>query len=253
MDREKFTSLLLEIVNNAQELIKLKVDSKTYISTYFEYPELKEHNPFPQFNISMFNKGPKEYSDLFSNSKENSLNLYEVCGVADLVKEIDGNEYLCSIFKNEKATKTLSSFLKDLGFFEFTLKDIINKSILTFGFSKLSYEQIKSITDPIYNWVFEDFLDYDIHVPILFIQFDFDKIENEKYSIVRMSDDLQKARANALKNQINVNKYVGYSATHSFVIKAQSMENKRNSRFFGTEIIDYPTDIITENLAQRLA
>ena len=71
--KTEFYNLLLPLVKEGLEKLKIKVIEKPYISTHFNWVTLKyKENGFPDFTESSFVSGPTDFSSAFSFTHPNT-------------------------------------------------------------------------------------------------------------------------------------------------------------------------------------
>ena len=239
MELTEFNELLLEIIKEIQPLIQEYLKTNRLIESYYDYPEVTYEKDFPRFSTRFYTNCPSKYSSLFLTKKSDFIDIYSLESVKKFIENIKNEPYFINKFLTESIKQTFEDAWGELTIFKITLSEIIDRTILLYGFSSPTEDEFLQISKPVYNYIFADSYSYDVYVPILFVKFDFENKNFEKYSITKISDDIQKARCNALKYVPGVNYALDACATHAFVMHGIQKKNPNCSFFERTSEDEY--------------
>ena len=137
MKFDNFSNTLVPVIKDAVSKVKQFVEKGNFISKFFSYPEITTRkNGFPDFYLSPFNSGPRDYRNTFNKNTQEWINVYELNGIKPLEAMINSNERLTSLYKHDLFKPIVKDLVGELGLFEILLRDIIDRYIQLKGFSE---------------------------------------------------------------------------------------------------------------------
>lgn len=195
------------------------------IDYYDDYPALTYRNTgYPYFSKSAFVK--KKYFRILD--KDN------FCDESKSWKEfkeyiLNHNQY-CKFYllgKYSEHESELSKTNRDNFFSEYAIKKLIDRYIHLYATKEFVDSNFKALFYEWYNYFTFSDLQIDIIVPILMINFDFEKIEiNDFIAIERMKDIFQKSRNTKTSTNSSPHQEVISSATHALILKNFTIKNE---------------------------
>ncbi|SET85518.1 hypothetical protein SAMN05216389_1422 [Oceanobacillus limi] len=233
-DNQLYSLLCTVVSDGIKKAINVK-NGRTYLPKPYKYPEL---STFPQTGFPDLgeefrdDRKPISYSSFFMRfgGSESEIKLEECEGYQEYYEYASETEYFIKRFKTEGEFNFLDSNIRRI------LIELIERYILEFGEeNQFDPELFLEIYLPIEFALIEDELPVEIHIPILFIDFDFDKFKiNDALSIEKMSDQMQKSRLDIKDFSRHVPVPLLSSATHSLVIKDLYSENDHYHKYGNT-------------------
>ncbi|WP_349343612.1 hypothetical protein [Marinobacter sp. MMG032] len=129
------------------------------------------------------------------------------------------------------------------------VKDCIERYIHRFGDFEYDQEKAVSAVEPTVSYIFNQKLDIEISVPILFLGFNFDSFQiADGISIERISKSHHRARYKVKSYNTSTHQNVVSSATHALVLKGWYVPN--TERMWDFDILSktraYPIELIDE-------
>lgn len=192
--------------------ISVKMESDKWPSTSYTYPF-----------YSLYNSNYIDYSSALSYQKsEDKIWIEEVDGVKDYVSLVASNENLqrrLLINKRMKENKISLCALLILG-------DLVDRYIAKDKQTKFVEEKFNIVYEEVLNSYMLEFLEFDICVPILMLEFEDDRIQlSDNVSIERMNHQFIRSKSVVGSYDTHNERLVLDCATHMFVIKGFSLKN----------------------------
>jgi len=257
-DWDEFYCIISRLAKDALSRISAYVNTHKYISNYLQYPiELRneglikwrtvsELSPFQGELSNEKNYKTVNFSSLISLKENNE----EICvsdleGYEDCLQFLATNTNFLSLIWYPKATNRMELALSLL------LGDIINRYISLRNNFEYEERHFKEIYKEVTNVYFQEKLEFDICVPILFIEFESENITiSDNVFINKMSEEFIKSKHFVGNYDAYLEKLVLDCATHMLVIKGYYLEK---SEFDSEKILEnqkvYPTDVISSVFA----
>lgn len=216
--------LALFAVQEGLELVQNLENNKEYIPRYVSFPKISVFsNGFPHFsrNQAIFqDETPKNYSSLFS--KELISELPSWLQLWEYVLRHDRLRMYYRV-KNQEVSKNHSA--KTYVFF--ALANLVERYI----YVNQSASFHEDLFLPVYleweNSIFLEELFFDVMIPLLLVQFDFDKMASSNgFLIQRMSEDIQLARSFHEYQTVAVHNIVIGAATHALILPNWGIKNE---------------------------
>jgi len=219
-----------------------------------EFKELYEKIPFliydvPIYNLRDFPENRIQYGAIFNGYNSDRINISEFEEFKKLYQYITDTQELRSAFFEDTNNPS-----------EYVIKTMISEILERYLYKTNATEDIpEDIEDKIAPFVIEklnryilDYLNIDIYVPICLATFEDDNITlSDTIEIIRISEDIQKARKKACNYESINENYVATCATHMIVIHNYSFDNQEyisinnSTRRYSA----YPLDIIDNIMA----
>lgn len=248
--RDEYSALMLLAFKEGLASVSNAVASKKYIGTYYDFPTLSySDNGLPSLSSSLLN-GPIEYKGCFGAlGREPLINEDQLETFNNLVIFVKQHSDLHERFIPENYNTKKESLNIDIGAIQIksSIKDAIERYIhLNNSFE---YEETKaiSIIKPFVSYVFNEKLDIDIVIPLLFLDFDTDDYEiSENVFLQRIKDKYHLSRYKLGPYNVSANQYVASSATHALVLKGWHVPNQKHMWNFDilSKPSAYPLDFI---------
>ena len=244
---KKFYDLILDVVMQTAMVSHKYIESHNNIYGFTQYPirhimfpkndpeyaELFQKIPFLIYDIPKFytSKYPKEnidYSGIFYNLYSgDTVNCTQFDAFNELLSFVSSDSELTAIILAEDSKSDISSKLKIL------ITDIVERYLFetnaTASVPDDLTEQLKHYTLQKMFRLFSEELPILIYVPICLATFEEDEIElSDTISIIRISEDIQKARHQACAFEVTNEDWVAACATHMIVIKGYFYENSKD-------------------------
>jgi len=252
-------NLTAEAVEEGLARVRKLVADKKYIGTYFKFPEMSySASGMPEFSQRLFSGGPTDYKEAFGRKDDKPVRLDHVPSFLALFNYIDSAES-CSRLRayfssteasmpNEEVEKVSSrndSFYqrsKDL-----FISGIVDRYIHLHGDAPFSLEHFTPIYLLLESGIFKEILPIDIVVPILFLQFNFERASlGTGMSIEHMDEGFQLARFLQSSDSTEVKPSVMGAATHALILHDWEFKNRRYYEAFNTYYVfsTYPLNRI---------
>lgn len=229
-DNEIYT-LLLQAVRKGVQIVEEHEQQGRPIHKYSDFPEMaKFDSGLPRFsNLSYWSEtSPKDYASIFTGELD-AKKIAEWQPFIHLTKThptfINDIDTFTSYWKD---TEIPYNFLETMNIVRMGLiiKDFINRYMHTaksVGFDVDAFQEIYRQWE---EFTFAERLEFDVVVPILFVNFSFDIFELTPYaSIERMDDNFQLARNTKFLHMVAANEIVTGAATHALVLNNWSVKN----------------------------
>lgn len=251
---DEFYSLISCISKEVLARVAAHVEANKYVSTYRSYPQsvsdksiggwpnVNEVNPYTGL---LFDKHRYEFSDFSSlctiQKADDRICIFELEGYQTCAQFLSENSNLLPLIWYKEAAEHIGLALCLL------IGDIVNRYIAQTGQYDYNDQTFKDIYTSIMNLYFLKRLDFDICVPVLFVEFESDYINvDDNIYITKMTDDFIRSKHFIGGYDAYFEKLVLNCATHMIVIKGYSLQNcdfissdiLRNQRAYPINIID---------------
>lgn len=250
--RGGYVELLLGALKEGLSAVGEVAKSGVYIGTYYDFPSLSYNkNGLPSFS-SIIGNGPTDYRGCFASwGGEPKINEDEIAGFNDLVEFVRSNDRLHRRFLingNPNPDKELKIEFDKISIIS-GIKDCIERYIHKFGEFEYDHEKAISAVAPTVSYLFDRNLRIDISIPILFLDFNFDRLQITDGIIVERIPDLEhKARYKVKSYNTSAHQNVVSSATHALVLKGWHVPN--TERIWDFDILSktraYPIELIDQ-------
>lgn len=248
--KQEFRSLLLSAMKDGLAEVAKVVPNQQYIGTYHRWPSLSfNHNGLPTLSSSSFH-GPKEYRQCFTSwagkpliAEDNIPSFTAFVNFISKRQDLESRFYLKEWEDKDDEHQIDFSKISILS----TIKDAIERYAHVYKSFEVDEIRASSIIDPIENYIFCESLEIDIVIPILFIDFEFDRHQIcDGIEIRRLDDQFHMARCGIRSYNVSVNDSVLSSATHGLVFKGWEVPNAKNIYHFDIlrNLYAYPIDRI---------
>lgn len=231
--RETFYKKLLEAVKDGLKEVKKVQDENKYIGQHFSWVKIDyRENGMPNLHETSYSSGPTDYGQAFLKQfpdREPLIKSENISSINNFLKYCLQNDDLCKYlrFPGTEESKTLDSFLQIK--YLIIVGNLLDRYIHVFDSFDLVEDNFKIIYNPYENFLFNENLNLNICVPILFLKFDFDEYKiAENYKIKRMSDNFHMARFSKKAYGPGVHESVLSAATHCFVIEGYHLKRPDN-------------------------
>lgn len=233
----EYAKLLLKALEDGLSAIKQACKKGDYIGSYYEFPSVSYgKNGLPSFSTSL-GGGPIDYRNCFHSfgQGEPKVNEKDIKSFAHLIDFVRKHPKLHRRFTIDYTSSADGEI--DIKIDEITIVSGIKDSIDRYIHNNSSYEYdkekgVKAIT-PTLAYIFSKNLDIEICVPILFLQFPFDKYKiSDGVYISRIPDKEHQARYGVESYSTSTHKSVKSSATHAFVLKGWHVPNAERMWYF---------------------
>ena len=213
-----------------------------YIGTYYEWPTLSyRDNGLPQLSSNTF-QGPKEYRNCFGVlGTEPLVREEDISSFNELVDFVKDRPSLLSRFVLEHWESQSKGRDIDLPamFIRSTIKDAIERYAHIYSTFDFDESRANNIVAEVESVVFDESLNIDILVPILFVDCEFDVREiADGIKIQRIDDKFHLARSKVRSRNVSVHDSVLSSSTHGLVLENWSVPNADRMLWF--DILDNP-------------
>lgn len=242
--REQFRLHMLRAVKDGLGEVRDAVSGGNYIGTYYEWPRLSyRDNGLPQLSSSSF-QGPKEYRGCFGVLGREPLVIeQDISSFNDLVDFVKDRPSLLSRFVLEHWESQNKGLDLDIDlpamFIRSTIKDAIERYAHIYGTFDFDESRANNIVAEVESVVFDESLNIDILVPILFVDFEFDIRELvDGIKIQRIDEKFHLARSKVRSRNVSVHDSVLSSATHALVLENWCVPNA--DRMLQFDILDNP-------------
>jgi hypothetical protein len=194
---------------------------KTWIKPrYDKYPSLTyKDNGMPDLSAYSFDSPPK-ISDLFRSwNGKADIQMNEFESYKQLENYLlNHKEHRANIFPDNLVA------IQDNTTFNFLcshiIEDLLERYYLLNKSKKQNEDLLKSIYSPVENYMYAEYLNFDLSIPILFLQFDEVQFSiNENIVIRKIEDDYQKARFDIRSYSPPISDSIITNATHELVFK----------------------------------
>lgn len=229
--KAEFRRLVVEAFKEGLEKLEPVIAEKRWIDRHYNWPKISAFSGcgLPNLYESNF-ETPTDYSRAFAGdnpiiSEDNLASFQNLllfsksheCILGHLVPDTFYTADVDSEFKNR--------FLK---MFVYSISgDLIDRYIHINKTCKFMDDAFKEIYEPYERSIFQDILDFDIYIPILFLKFDFDEIElGPDLRLEKMNTNFQLARTAIKSYGHNAHECVLSAATHALVLKNWSVKNQ---------------------------
>lgn len=245
-----YTQLLIKALKDGLSAVEMAKESGGYIGTYYNFPVLSyRKNGLPNLSSSI-GEGPIDYRKCFSSfGRKPNIDEKEIASFGDLVQFVRAHPKLHKRFLVETNPGSEGAIKIELDEILITsgIKDSIERYI--HKFNTFEYEEKKGIEaiTPTLGYVFNEKLDIDIYVPILFLDFPFDEYEiADDVYLERINEKHHLARSTVESYNSSAHKTVKASATHALVLKGWYVPNNEHMWYFNilSKPRAYPLQII---------
>jgi hypothetical protein len=252
-------NLAAKAVEDGLARVRQLVADKKYIGTYFRFPKMYgSASGMPDFSQSLFSDGPTDYKGAFGRKEDKPIRLDQVASFIDLFNYIDSAES-CSRLRAYFSSTPVDTPAEEVGRVErrensmyqgsmdLFVSGIVDRYIHLHGDAPFSVERFAPIYLSLESGIFSETLLIDIVVPILFLQFDFERVSlGAGMSIERMDEGFQLARFLHNSESTGVKPSVMGAATHALVLHDREFKNRRRYEAFNTYYVfsSYPLDRI---------
>lgn len=247
-----FYCMISRLSKDALDKIAIHVKENKYISNYSDYPQsvrkesnrkwaaVNELSPY----AGLSSKNDYQFADFSSmlsvHNSDGKIRVANLDGYDNCSQFLRENTNLLSLIWYKETTDDIEIALCLL------LGNIINRYIALTG--KYDYEErvFKKIYTSITNVYFLETLEFDICVPILFVEFENDNITiSDSVFITKMTEDFIRSKHFIGNYDAMFEKLVLDCATHMIVIKGYTLNNNefKSEEVFGNWHA-YPMDII---------
>lgn len=250
--------LTAEAVENSLGHIRQLIAEKKYIGTYFNFPKMYYfENGMPDFSQNSFS-GPTDYKGAFGRNNDKPIRVDLIPSFVALFKYIDSAE-TCSRLRAYFSSTSVDTPAEEVegverlnqsfyqGSMDLFVSGIVDRYIHLYGDAPFSVERFAPIYLPLESGIFKESLPIDIVVPILFLKFDFDRVQlRDDLSIERIDEGLQLARFLKGSNSSEVKDTVMGAATHALVMHGWELRNRRYYEAFNAYYVysSYPIERI---------
>lgn len=253
-----FKKLLKECLIDGLDIVKKKVEDEKDNSWMYmfddhnEYPSISFfENGLPSFYLK--NSGKRNFSKILTK-KEKYLTIESFVNYHDFIKDSVFLKEYFEIYEFNRFNKPLTDdIVKAYSLFNsyYFLSNFVDSYIHTYSleFEQSNFEQefelyINSVTNKKLN--------FDIVVPILYLSFDFENFDiTDSVSIIKMDNKTQLSRNIQTSYTTSVHKTVIGAATHAFILKNWSIDNK-NSENIGQILNDVMAYSQPINIIEKL-
>lgn len=206
-------------------------------------------NGLPEFSTSS-EKSPTDYRDYFRyRGAKPIIDLRAVSSITNLVNFVRANEKLQRRFSIDNISPMLSGVKIEID--EINIISGVEDSIDSYIHRNKTYDferdkGVAAIT-PTLAYIFSKNLDIDICVPILFLNFPFEKYKiSDGIYVERISDEQHQARYGVRSYNTSAHELVIDSATHALVLKGWHVPNSERMWYFDvlTKPKAYPLQVI---------
>jgi hypothetical protein len=252
-------NLTAKAVEEGLACVRQLVADKKYIGTYFNFPKMYHSvTGMPDFSQSFFSGGPTDYKGAFGRKEDKPIRLDQAASFIDLFDYVDAAES-CSRLRAYFSSTPVDTPAEEVGKVErrensmyqgsmdLFISGIVDRYVHLHGDAPFSLERFAPIYLPLESGIFKETLPIDIVVPILFLQFNFERVSLEAgMSIERMDEGFQLARFLHNSNSAGVKPSVMGAATHALVLHDLEFKNRRYYEAFNTYFVfsTYPLDRI---------
>jgi hypothetical protein len=235
MKDETLCKYFREFIFEIYPLIDPVLEKKWIKPKFEKYPVLKyKDNGMPDLNNYSLNSPPK-IRDLFtswSGIADIEITVFE--SYKRLLSYLLIHEkYRENIFPDhvdsEKAEKIYSVFAASI------IEELLERYYLLNTNKEQDVDLLNNIYSQAENYIYAESLDFDISIPILFIQFEESEyVINENIVIRRIQDDYQRARFNIRSYSPPITDSIIASATHELVFKNYYI--KKGKKYFDNSL-----------------
>jgi hypothetical protein len=248
--RDAYTNILLKALKEVLPKIKQATESGKYIGKYYNFPNLFfNKNGLPSLS-STIGDGPIEYRSCFRSFNNSPLmNENDVCSFNELVDFVRNSNTLSKRFSSSfdpSAAKDLKIEFDRINIIS-TAQDCIERYIHKFNTFSYDEEFANAAVAPTVSYIFDQQLNIDISIPILFIKFEADEYQlAEGVRIERISDLRHKSRYRVKSYNTSVHEHVTASATHALTLTGWFVPNTERIWDFDalTKARAYPIELI---------
>lgn len=235
MKDETLYRLFKDFIFEIHPLLDPAIEKKWIKPKYDKYPSLKYKD-----------NGMPELSNYSFNSPSNIFELFRSWGgKADIeIKEFESykllqnyllnhKEYIDTIYPDhidkETANNTLSLLASSI------IEDLLERYYLLNNSKEQNEDLLKSIYAQVENYIYAEYLYFDISIPILFLQFEEAEYTiNENIIIRRIKDEYHKARFDIRSYSPPISDSIIASATHELVFKNYHI--KKGKKYFDNSL-----------------
>lgn len=248
--RDTYTEILLKALKEVLPEIKRAEESGKYIGKYYNFPNLTfNKNGLPSLSSNTVD-GPTDYRGCF-RSHIGSLLIDEekIQSFNELVEFVRKDEALSKRFSISfnPSHKNDVKIELDRVFIISTAKDCIERYIHQFNTFSYDEEFANAATLPTVSYIFDQQLNINISIPILFINFEPDEFQlTDGVFIERISDLQHKSRYQVKSYNTSVHQHVTTSATHALTLTGWFVPNGERMWDFDvlTKARAYPIELI---------
>ena len=221
--KAEFRSCMIQAVKDGLDLVFpfFPYDNSLGLSGYMNWHTMSvDRHGFPSYSPTFQRHGPVDYTNLFGSDSYHKANPDSIKSFQELVDLVYENHLLL-----KKIIPGYDDSMKiDLTTTGIFVRNDILELVDRYIHKNASCEYVETAFLEIYNsyelTVFNETWGFDVCVPILFLQFDFDRIEiNPSVSIEKMDEKFQLSRARIKDYAPAIHESVYNAATHMFVLK----------------------------------
>jgi len=245
MKDESLFDLLKEFIINALPIVKNAIEQQYFKPKYDKYPTLKyRENGMPDIGEYGFN-APVRIDDLFNiYMGKRDIEINTIKGYVDLSNYLIAHEKFKDFYYPVEDAKRDVEFLDSS--VQIFILNLLERYYLLSTSEDIDYKLLEDIYLPVENNIFSDEPHFDIAVPILFVNFDFDEYKiNDNVIIRRIRDEYHKSRISIVSYSPPITSALISSASHELVL--QNYYSKRTDNFFNSYFSDesiYPHENI---------
>lgn len=248
--RDIYTDILLKALKEVLPEIKHANETGKYIGKYYNFPNLSfNKNGLPSLS-STIGDGPTDYRGCFLSYIGSSLideeNIQSFNELVDFVRKNEALSKRFFISFSPGAENNLKIEFDRVHIIS-TAKDCIERYIHQFNTFSYNEEFAYAAISPTVSYIFDQQLNIDISIPILFIKFESDEYQlADGVRIERISDLQHKSRYQVKSHNTSVHQHVTASATHALTLTGWSVPNEERMWDFDvlTKARAYPIELI---------
>ncbi len=198
----------------------------------------------PKYKMGSFPSDKKYYPGVFDSYSGDSIKLTEIKEIDNIKEWINSEKDILKCFtKNE----TLSDYVVRA-----IIRDVVERYLFMTNASEIIPDDIEELIRPYLieklRFYLDDYLPFDICIPICLTTFEKEIELDENVKIIKISDDLQIARQVACQYEVFKEDWVAACATHMIIIEGYRYP-KESDNTFNSIMEDYrcyPIDRINE-------
>jgi hypothetical protein len=236
MKDETLYRLFKEFTFEVYPLLDTAIENKWIKPRYDTYPSVKyKSNGMPEIsNYSV--KNPIKISDLFRSwGGTPDINLKEFNSYNSLENYLlNHKQHLNTIYPDNLDARDSSTF-KTLAIA--IIEDFLERYYHLNQDKHENEQLLKSIYFEVEKYIYAEYLNFDISIPLLFLQFEPDEFSiNGNITLRRIKDEYQKARFDVRSYTPPISDAIITNATHELVFKNYHI--KKGKKYFGFELSD---------------
>lgn len=248
--RSDYKRLFLAALEEGLRSAKSSKESGKYIGNYYNFPQLSfRKNGLPSLSSSI-GGGPVDYNGCFHTFGGKPLvNEDDLENFNSLVEFVRSNSQLRKRFCIAEDLASIEGLNIEVDKIQIlsAVKNCINRYF--YKFNSFEYEQkfAEDVANQALAYIFDENLNIEICIPILFLSFGFEEHEiTSSASIRRISAEQHLARYDIKSYNTSAHEKVIHSATHAFVLKGWHVPNTKRMWDFNvlSSVRAYPLDMI---------